>query len=45
LSERGGAYAIKFDNDLTVVVTFAGDAGEGGTSDLRRRLQAALPML
>jgi CubicO group peptidase (beta-lactamase class C family) len=45
LSERGGAYAIKFDNDLTVVVTFAGDAGEGGTSDLRRRLQAAMPML
>jgi CubicO group peptidase (beta-lactamase class C family) len=45
LSDRGGAYAIKFDNDWTVVVTFAGDAGPGGTPDLRRRLEAAVPML
>ena len=44
-SERGGAYFIKFDSDLTVVVTFAGDAGPVGTPDLRRRLEAAVPML
>jgi len=43
--EGGGAYAIKFDSDLTVVVTFAGEAGQGGTADLRRRLEASMPML
>ena len=44
-SERGGAYSIKFDSDWTVVVTFAGDAGPGGTPNLRRRLEATVPML
>ena len=45
LHERGGAYSIKFDNGWTVVVTFAGEAGQGGIADLRQRLEATVPML
>jgi CubicO group peptidase (beta-lactamase class C family) len=42
LSERGGAYAIKFPTGWTTVVEFDGDLSREGYADLRRHLQTVV---